>query len=143
MHSERLHRNYAKQPAMRTIFSSVTFTKQLAKFVEDRDLFHDIYGHGLSASASAQSAPSRDTEFVLRSMKKKTNSLIRQQHRPISVSQCTPLTSLDIKTYDILDLIEYDDDNTEIKTGFSYNQQHNDCIHAIDVTTASNFAFCK
>lgn len=164
MHSERLHIYNAKQPSKRTNHrDTVSFNKQLARFIEDRDVLYDIYEPALPTNSSASNTCHRPS-FILTSVKKEQeyqhvdslekrdsrlrglhqhlvlylDSLTRGSRRRISLANCMPLGSLTITTYGQLQVTETNDDlsknSTWIRAGFFYNNQYNDCIKAVDVT---------
>jgi hypothetical protein len=165
MHSERLHKTNAKQPSKRTNFrDAATFTRQLVRFVEDRDILFDMYGPTTTQLSTPTPHSIQHPSFTLTSQYKETvyqniNSLeqhhqnLRGLHtivrlylhtltskstRPISIANCPQLGSEQIKTYGQLQINETNDDasihKTHIRVGFFYNNNHNDCIRAADVT---------
>jgi hypothetical protein len=163
MHSERLHKANAKQPSKRTNFRAATFTKQLVRFVEDRDILFDMYGPLATTTQSQSPAPTHPS-FTLASVNSDRayqridyleshqqnlygihnhvrmylHYLTNQSTRSISLSNCAQLGSLKITTYKQLQITEMNDDLSECKTfirvGCLYNNTYNDCIRAVDVT---------
>jgi hypothetical protein len=144
MHSERLHKTNAKQPAKRTNFrDAVSFTKQLVRFVEDRDILFDIYGP-LSPNPVTTSVALPSTQqplFSLTSYYKDKkfhhidyieqqqnlpglhthvrlylHSLTTKSTRRISLANCKQLDTPNVTAYGQLSIAETNDDLSKCKT---------------------------
>ncbi|SAM02965.1 hypothetical protein [Absidia glauca] len=162
MNSERLHQSNAKKPSQRTNYRDVvSFTQQLAKYIEDRDVCLDLYANPpstLAANVPTQATHAMKTllkapwceridtleqhDSRLRGLKTHVtlylDSLTRQGRGNVSLSNCTQLGSLNIKVYQHMEFTEANDDGstniTTIRTGKFHNKIYNDHVKAVDVT---------